>query len=256
VTAFGINFPHEKHVDIVGRYEPDSGSDRAGGLVTVSFQQKGEPESDPKSCAVCHSTYQAQGESDEEFVTKPPAGLAENAFWLKRGAFKTSPAGHAICFTCHSQDSGLTPAPADCNVCHKLLPPAGQIELTRARGDYDPALAAMMGIKDKTTLEKWSVRNAAKFRHEWPPHAGLSCTACHAVAALNTMDRKTRVQVKSCGGEGTGCHIEATTEGVLNLEVEKKKADPSFECTKCHINNGKKQAPITHINAVTAAKSK
>lgn len=237
VSSFGIYFPHDKHVDLI---EGDS---------------KGE-QSDPKSCAACHKTYQPQGESDEEFVTKPPKNLPETAFWLKRGTFKTSPGGHATCFTCHSQESGLTLAPTDCNTCHKLLPPERQIKLTGAHDDYDSALAAMMGIKDKITSELWSERSAAKFRHEWLPHAGLSCTSCHAVATLNTTDRRTRVQVKSCGGEGTGCHIEATTEGVLNFEVEKKKADPSFECTKCHINNGKKQAPITHINAVTTAKSK
>jgi Class III cytochrome C family len=238
IPDFGINFPHDKHIEIV---EPG--------------ESKGE-ESDPKSCAACHKTYQPQGESDEEFVTKPPKGLTEAAFWLKKGTFKTSPVGHTTCFTCHSQEGGLTPAPADCNVCHKLSPPAQQVELTKARGDYDPPLAASMGIKDKTNLEKWGTRHTAKFRHEWLPHAGLSCTSCHAVATLNTLDRDTRVQVKSCGGGGTGCHIEATTEGVLNFEVERKKADPGFECTKCHTNNGKKQAPVSHINAVTNGKPK
>jgi cytochrome c len=64
------------------------------------------------------------------------------------------------------------------------------------------------------------------------------------------------VQVKSCGGTGTGCHVEATTEGILNLELEKKKADARFECTKCHINNGKKQAPPSHMNAIVKATTK
>jgi class III cytochrome C family protein len=259
VPEFGINFPHDKHIEIIGQFEPDSKKGRAGRFVTISFQQKSEPkqeESDPKSCAVCHKTFQPQGESDEEFVTKPPKDLPETAFWLKKGTFKTSSNGHATCFTCHSQDSGLAPAPSDCNVCHKLSPPAQQIELTKAHGDYDPTLAATMGIKDKTTLVKWSTRNSAKFRHEWLPHAGLSCTSCHTIATLNTTDRNTRAQVKSCGGTGTGCHIEANTEGILNFEVEKKKADPRFECTKCHVNNGKKQTPVTHINAVITAKPK
>ena len=122
VSEFGISFPHDKHVDIV-----EGSSD----------------ESEPKSCAVCHKTYQPQGDSDEEFVTKPPKNLAEDAFWLKKGAFKTSPTSHATCFECHSEDSGLKPAPSDCGICHKLLPAGQRINLTEAHSDFDPKLAAI-----------------------------------------------------------------------------------------------------------------
>jgi len=258
VSEFGISFPHDKHVDIVGESRANVSPGR---FIGVSFEQdksaKSEPkaeESDPKSCAVCHKTYQPQGESDDEYVTKPPKDLADDAFWLKKGAFKTTPT-HAVCFTCHTQE-GLQPTSSDCNVCHKLLPPEKQIQVTRAHDDFDPKLAAAMGIKDKLMLERWSRRDTAKFRHEWIPHASLSCVSCHNVATLNTLDPKTRTQAKSCGGTGTGCHIEATTDGVLNLEFQKKNADPAFECTKCHVRNGKNPAPETHINAVAAATKK
>jgi hypothetical protein len=70
------------------------------------------------------------------------------------------------------------------------------------------------------------------------------------------MEPKTRTQAKSCGGEGTGCHIEATTEGILNLELQKKKAEPAFQCTKCHTRNGKNPPPESHISAVSAAAKK
>jgi len=256
ISEFGISFPHDKHVDIVGEYKPNNNA-----FIPVSFRQdkaaKSEPkaeETDPKSCGVCHKTYQPQGESDDEYVTKPPKDLAEDAFWLKKGAFKTAPT-HVVCFTCHAPD-GLQPTSSDCATCHKLLPPDRQIQLTRAHDDFDPKLASAMGLKDKVTLEKWSRRDTAKFRHEWIPHASLSCVSCHNVATLNTLDPKTRTQAKSCGGTGTGCHIEATTDGILNLEFQKKKADPGFECTKCHVRNGKNPAPETHINAVAAATKK
>ena len=232
VSDFGIHFPHDKHVEIVGKNAQES-------------------------CAECHQTYQPQSDSDEEFVTKPPKDLAEAAFWLKKGAFKTSPSSHAACFTCHSEDSGLKPAPTDCATCHRLLPPDQIIQLTEARDDFDPKLAAQMGIKDKTTLEKWSRRDAAKFRHEWIPHAGLGCAACHNVNQIDTMDEKTkRVPVQSCGGEGTGCHIEATTEGILNLEIEKKRAGAGFQCSKCHVNNGRLSLPATHANAISKGAKK
>lgn len=260
ISEFGINFPHDKHIDIVGLDRSDKDFSRGFRVMRVAFRQKNEPKveaSEPKSCAVCHQTYQPQNDSDDEFATRPPKGLAEDAFWLKKGTFKTSPAGHATCFTCHSEESGLKPAQSDCGLCHKRLPAAGQIQLTEAYSDYDPRLAATMGVSDKTTLEKWSRRDTAKFRHEWLPHAGLGCTSCHNVAAINTLDEKTKkVAVRSCGGEGTGCHIEAGTDGILNLEIEKKKASPVFECSKCHINNGKKTAPETHFQAVAAAQKK
>ncbi|HXI89521.1 MAG TPA: hypothetical protein VNO24_05840 [Blastocatellia bacterium] len=262
VSEFGIGFPHDKHVDIVGIIH--SGDYRAQSVrfLPAMFEQdksekKNEPkaeESEPKSCAFCHKTYQAQGESDEEYVTKPPKNLPDEAFWLKKGAFKTTPT-HAVCFTCHAQD-GMQPSSSDCGTCHKLLPPAQRSSLTQAHGDFDPKLAAAMGINDKLTLERWSGRNTAKFRHEWIPHASLSCTSCHNVATLNTLDKRTRTQVKSCAGEGTGCHIEATTDGILNLEIDKKKANPTFQCTKCHVLNGKNPPPETHISAVSAAQKK
>ena len=232
VSDFGIHFPHDKHIEIVGKNAQES-------------------------CAECHQTYQPQNDSDEEFVTKPPKDLAADAFWLKKGTFKTSLSSHAVCFTCHSEDSGLKPAPTDCATCHKLLPPEQVIKLAEVRNDFDPKLAARMGIKDKTTLEKWSRRDTAKFRHEWIPHASLSCSSCHNVAQMNTLDERTKkVQVLSCGGEGTGCHIEATTEGILNLEVEKKKANTGFQCVKCHVNNGKMPLPLTHASAISKAGKK
>jgi len=258
ISDFGISFPHDKHVDLVGESRTKGGPNR---FIPVSFTQekaaKAEPkaeESDPKSCAVCHKTYQPQGESEDEYVTAPPKNLAEDAFWLKKGTFETSP-NHSTCFTCHAQD-GVPPTATDCATCHKLLQPAQRIQLGVAHDDFDPRLAASMGIKDKLMLERWSRRDTAKFRHEWIPHASLSCVTCHTVATLDTLNPKSRTQVKSCGGEGTGCHIEATTDGVLNLEFQKKKSDQAFQCTKCHLRNGTNPAPETHTNAVTAATKK
>lgn len=261
-SEFGIGFPHDKHVDIVGQYQQDEPSSRTVRFLPAVFIQdksakKTEPkaeESEPKSCAFCHKTYQPQGESDEEYVTKPPKDLAEDSFWLKKGAFKTTPT-HAVCFTCHAQE-GLQPTSSECGTCHKLLPASQRNIQTQPHDDFDPKLAAAMGVTDKLDLVRWSDRHTAKFRHEWISHASLSCTSCHNIATLNTLDKKSRTQVRSCAGEGTGCHIEATADGILNLEIEKKKANPAFQCTKCHVINGKNPAPASHISAISAAPKK
>jgi hypothetical protein len=72
---------------------------------------------------------------------------------------------------------------------------------------------------------------------------------------MNTLDERTFVSVKSCGGSG-GCHIETNNEGILNYEIEQKKKDPNFQCVKCHINLGKNPVPANHLEAIPKATAK
>jgi ribosomal protein L44E len=250
ISEFGVGFPHDKHIDVVGLNVPDSMRDR-GWFVTASLQEK-KKEGPAKSCPVCHQTYQPQGSSSEEYVTKPPKNIGD-AFWLKKGTFKTVPNSHATCFTCHNADSGIAPEPKDCNVCHKLLSP------TQLKTDFDPQLAVTMGITDQTILTKWSRRiSAGAFRHEGGAHPDLNCTGCHNVPAMNTLEPRTlQVTVRSCGG-ADGCHITATTDdgGALNFEMDQKKKDPAFVCTKCHITLGKESVPEDHPSAIPTPKPK
>ena len=249
ISEFAIGFPHDKHLDVVGLNRPGFRQDTTARFVTAgwsprSFLQK-QPDQ-PKSCPICHQTYQPQGNSSEEYVTKPPKSLGDN-FWLKKGTFQTAPNSHTVCFTCHSVDSGIPPAPADCNVCHRLLQPDQKLKV-----DFDPKLATEMGITEKTILNAWSRRiSAGAFRHEGGEHPNLNCTACHNVTVMNTLEPKTlKVPVGSCGG-AEGCHVTATTDdGALNFEIDQKKADPAFVCAKCHISFGKEPVPENHLQAI------
>jgi len=258
-SDFLVFFPHDKHLAVLGelRREPEEG--RGLRFVRASFGAAPAPraaraqEDAAKAnevCATCHQTYQPQGDSDDEFVTKPPKDLPEGAFWLKKGTFKTSPADHASCFTCHSADSGLSPAPADCASCHRQRP-AGP----PAPADFDSQLAARMGVTDRLTLARWRDRQSAAFRHEWFSHAELKCADCHKVEEMNTADPRTkRVPVLSCGGGGSGCHIteKDDDDGALNLAAAQKRADPSFTCTKCHAVLGAAPEPASHASALSA----
>lgn len=249
VSEFRVGFPHDKHIDVVGFNFMKR--DR-GAFVDAAFQEK-KKDGPPKSCPVCHQTYLPQGNSSEEFVTKPPKNIGD-AFWLKKGTFKTVPNSHTICFTCHSADSGIAPAPTDCNVCHKLATPQ------LLKFDFDVKLAATMGT-DATMLSKWSRRiSAGAFRHEGGEHPDLNCLGCHNVASptFSTLDFKTlKVPVRSCGGPD-GCHITATTDdgGALNFELDQKKKDAAFVCTKCHITLGKEAVPADHPQALPTPKPK
>ena len=183
-SDFAISFPHDKHIDVV----------------TGEGKPPYKPAKGEESCWVCHNTYQPAGESADEYVTKPPADL-KDAYWLKKGSFKTTPIGHTVCFTCHSLDSGITPTPQDCNTCHKLRPP-------QPPPDFDPAIAAKMSIADKIMLTQWRHRESAgAFRHEFSMHADLDCSTCHTVAKMNTLDAKTKkVPISACAT----CHATAT----------------------------------------------
>jgi hypothetical protein len=248
VSEFRVAFPHDKHLDVVGTLFSQPREDMAFARVSLRTRaNKVAQEGEPKSCSVCHETYQPQGKSDDEFVTKPPKNLAEDAFWLKKGAFKTTPTTHAACSSCHNDEAGIPPAPADCAACHKF--PATTAQPLR---DYDPKLAASMGITDWLLLRQWSRRSAGRYRHEFDVHAATSCIDCHNPAVMNLLDERTLLSVKACGGSG-GCHIEATTDGILNYEVEQKKANPNFACTKCHVILGKNTVPADHLEAIKAA---
>lgn len=208
VSDFHVLFPHDKHTDA--------------------------------SCEDCHKTHQPQEKSDDEFVSKPPKNIGD-AFWLKKGTFKTRPLTHAGCFTCHNQESELAPLPQNCDSCHK--PPV--VETLAA--DFDEKLAKSMGIQDWWTLTAWRDRiSAGAFRHE--VHTELKCAQCHQSPTINA------VPVKSCGG-AEGCHVTATLDdgGILNYEIDQRNKNAGFVCAKCHIRFGNKPVPASHINAIPKA---
>lgn len=208
VFDFRVSFPHDKHED--------------------------------SECATCHETRQPQGDSDQEFVTKPPKDHGD-AFWLKKGTFKSPPLTHSTCFSCHNQESELPPAPQSCDSCHKPAP-------AHTQADFDQKLASAIGFDDAVAMAMWRRRSAAgAFRHE--VHAETDCRVCH--------DPKTvKVAVKSCGG-AEGCHITATTDdgGVLNYEMDQRKANAQFVCVKCHVVLGNRSLPLSHVAALPKSSS-
>ncbi|HXD34686.1 MAG TPA: cytochrome c3 family protein [Pyrinomonadaceae bacterium] len=245
-SEFVLGFPHDKHLDVVSLNRP--GNRRRDSFVAVSWQQKGATESsEPKSCPVCHQNYQPQGNSDDEYVTKPPKDLGDN-FWLKKATFKTIPNSHTVCFTCHNVDVGIPPAPSECGSCHRM-----QQSQTPLKNDFDAKLVEAMGVTDATIKATWIGRiSSGTFRHEGGDHPNIGCLKCHNPAVMNTADKKSlSVPVKTCGG-AEGCHITATSDdgGILNYEIDQKKAKAGFVCTKCHVSLGKEAMPSSHQAAI------
>jgi Cytochrome c7 and related cytochrome c len=241
-SEFAVHFPHATHLEVVSWTRPFT----KPRFVNVSWgvQQQKPPAA---NCGVCHQTYQPQGNSSEEYLTKPPKELGD-AFWLKKGTFKTVPNSHTGCFTCHNAESGISPVSSDCQTCHKLANATVKIA-----SDFDPRMPATMGISDRITLNAWRKRiSAGAYRHEGGAHPDLACADCHPPARLNTVDVQTlRVPVTSCAG-AEGCHATATLDegGSLNYEIDQKKKNASFVCSKCHITFGKQGVPASHVSAI------
>jgi hypothetical protein len=213
---------------------------------TVFFPHDKHELTEADSCNACHQTRQPQADSDQEFVTPPPKNHGDS-FWLKKGTFKTFPLTHSNCFSCHNQESELAPLPQSCNSCHH---PAR----TNQPVDFDRKVAQAIGFDDPVAMASWRRRSSAgAFRHE--VHAETECTKCH-VAMRKTADEVAKVPVRSCGG-ADGCHVTATTDdgGVLNYELDQKKADAKFVCVKCHIVFGSRPAPTSHLAAVQKSSS-
>jgi hypothetical protein len=240
VSDFEIRFPHATHIDIVSRIRSSSTIFRNASFAAGRLAEE--------SCAVCHKTIQPQGDSSDEYLTKPPADLGD-AFWLKKGTFKSVPTGHTTCFTCHSADSGMTPSPISCGTCHVLKGP-------QPPADFDPTLAARMGATERVMLDAWRKRDSAgAFRHEFSSHAELECSTCHSAEKINTLDPATkRVTITSCAM----CHLTATADdgGALNFEVEARRKNASSQCVKCHVVFGKMPIPQSHLEAIKAAGGK
>ena len=239
-SDFVVGFPHDIHIDIVSQ---NVGS--RSPFVNASFVAGRRLSAGEESCAVCHKIMAPQGDSDEEYLTKPPADLGDG-FWLKKGTFKTAPIGHTVCFTCHNADTGILPDGQSCGTCHHLKP-------SQPPSDFDPKLAAAIGVDDKVMLDAWRIRhNSGTFRHEFIGHVDLESATCHNVLTMNTADPTTiKIPVSACAT----CHATATLDdgGALNYEVDQRKANPAFQCVKCHITFGKQPVPESHIKTLAEA---
>lgn len=239
-SDFAVGFPHDKHIEIVSAH-----NSRPTAFINASFIRANRSMPGEESCTVCHKTMAPQGSSDEEYMTKPPANIGD-AFWLKKGTFKSSPIGHTTCFTCHSADTGILPAPQSCASCHQLKP-------AQPPSDFDPKLASTMVIDNKIMSDAWATRRSAgSFRHEFFAHVDLSCSTCHNVLTMNTADPLTqKVSLASCAA----CHATPTSDdgGALNYEMDQRKGNAAFQCVKCHITFGMLAVPKSHADAVAAA---
>jgi hypothetical protein len=247
-SEFALNFPHDIHQDVMAR-APQRVEEDGVRFVSTAFVQEQPKPSKPNSCSVCHETYTAQPAAATP--VPPDAKTAAGAVvpTLPAGLLKTTPTGHESCFNCHWQEGGEKPFSNDCAGCHKPLP-AGAARPALAGKDADPQFAARAGFTDPYIVRKLLRRDTVIFAHEEERHREIDCATCHTrIPALSTLDEMTlKVPILSCGA-GSSCHIGAKPKRILNEEVDKKLADPTFQCAKCHFNLGREKPPKSHLDA-------
>ncbi len=209
---FNIEFPHDKHQDVIARLRSPFDSERAFQFRPASFEFKGHTQGDKSktynNCTICHASRIQQ--------SRPPAGGWIDSFVPDPDTFKSVPASHASCFSCHWKSQ--PPVNSDCAGCHKLTEPYKYVGAPK--------------------------RISMKFRHAREQHVA-ECTTCHInITKASTLRGLTPdVPITSC----TECH----NKDGLRLDVAKELAaidkNRAFVCTYCHTSDkGRLDPPRSH----------
>src|SRR5215217_3629888 len=150
----------------------------------VSFPHDKHSDAD---CADCHQNPKPQGKE----------------------MAKRRPLAHAMCFTCHNQESELAPLPANCDTCHKQ--------------------AASEKLFAHAVLLEPAAADFSQFKHDNRNHARLPCLLCHR--RENNSPQPT-LPGKASHAPCAGCHAQ-------------QFSNPASEiCTICHtdVQSGKVKA--------------
>ncbi len=207
---FTIEFPHDKHQNVIARLEWHR-------LQSVKFESHhrlktvppDEKRPDYNNCSICHQR------NDELLppVTNPPDQSGK--------FFKTVPRSHDACFGCHWKNQ--KPVNHDCAGCHK------------ASSTFVPVLTPK--------------RISAKFSHEGGKgeHV-LECTSCHInITRATTLRGLTPdVPIAAC----TTCHKDnkkTTYPKLITIEEEFAQLKKTNACSYCHTPDvGAKKPPPGH----------
>ena len=214
---FTIEFPHDKHQNVIASTNPAAPSHAGARIVRVSFSISDDKKPDYNNCSVCH-------QRNDYLVIAPLSPQAEAATQSNK-FFKTMPHSHDSCFNCHWKNQ--KPAGEDCGGCHK--PSATFVAQTAPK------------------------RISAMFSHEGGKgeHV-MECTTCHInITRAGTLRGLTPdVPIAAC----VTCHKDnkkTTYPKITTIEEEFEQYKKTARCTYCHVEDvGKKKPPASHEAAV------
>jgi hypothetical protein len=153
---FKIEFPHDKHQDVIARLfnTRKSGID----LAHAPAQQQNY-----NNCTICHA----------------PTEIVDDMHGAVAKVFKGAPTNHDSCFNCHWKSQ--QPVAADCNGCHKLAAPYNRAEFpTRISSKF---MHDGGGEKSNHVLEctacHINITKSKTLRGLKPDVPITACTECH-----------------------------------------------------------------------------
>jgi Class III cytochrome C family len=210
---FKIEFPHDKHQDVIAMLRslsPTLARNQSKPTRVVSFAHSNQERIDYNNCTICHATNSRQPAA--------PAQGWTDGFIPSAASFKTAPTVHAACFNCHWKNQ--PPTKDNCGDCHKLDVPGA------------PPAAP--------------VRISLKFNHEGGGGQHLAeCTTCHINITKSASVRglKPDVPITGC----TECHNKSGLRQDLNKELAALDQNRDFVCTYCHTSDvGRRDAKPSH----------
>ncbi|MBA2527970.1 MAG: cytochrome c3 family protein [Pyrinomonadaceae bacterium] len=238
MRQFSIEFPHDKHQDVIARVRPaaefggrvdfraasfkfsagvPSGSERGprpsialGVPYPLAWKTHAQDDKAKiyNNCVICHA-------SGPRYPLAPAGGWIDS-FAPDAVTFKAVPTSHASCFNCHWKSQ--PPVNNDCGGCHKPATPY--------RAIASPTRISM------------------KFRHGREQHV-RECTACHIniTKASTLRGLEPDVPITSC----TECHNKDGLRLDVATELQAVDKNREFACIYCHTSDvGRRDPPASH----------
>jgi LSD1 subclass zinc finger protein len=217
---FSIEFPHDKHQDVIALLQGLPVKSKANPppllFVRASLGFANRMVDDKvqtyNNCTICHGTRNK--------MPGTPGGGWVDGFVPEAASFKSVPLSHESCFNCHWKSQ--QPINDNCAGCHKLVTP------------YMP--------------DDSPKRISLKFEHEGGGERKnhlAECTTCHINITKATSLRGLRpdVPITSC----TECHNKEGLRQDVSKELAAIDKDRDFVCVYCHTSNvGKLDPPPSH----------
>lgn len=226
---FLIEFPHDKHQDVLAQLFRGSPAEAQPRLVSVSYQGGNFNLQDPlkkyNNCEICHVDV------SNPLVT--PAGGWVEGLVPAAGALKSEPDNHSYCFSCHWK--AQPPVKNQCGDCHKLTNPYFALPPKRISMKFDHS------------------GGGGKKQHP------AECTTCHLNIAKSAHIKRSEIDVpifacKECHGQDSGSApppVDCRALGgsrVIGEELSCLEANKEYACAYCHTSNiGKLDPPLGHF---------
>ncbi len=210
---FTIEFPHDKHQDVIARL-PKSAPRPLFVYASIRFSSRATDDKVQifNNCSICHVTSSS--------VPAAPDGGWPDGFVPDVTTFKAAPLSHAACFSCHWKSQ--QPVNDNCAGCHKLATPYLAVESPK--------------------------RISLKFKHEGGGERKnhvAECSTCHIniTKATSLRGLKPDVPITSC----TECHNKEGLRQDVGKELAAIDKDRNFVCVYCHTSDvGRLDPPASH----------